>query len=75
MANPSDVELRGQVPRRLMELIDALQQADGHSSRMEWVIPVLEREVNARVHGATLLLRIAGINPLAREPSGKDADA
>lgn len=75
MANPSDVELRGQVPRRLMELIDALTQADGHSSRMEWVIPVLEKEVNARVHGATLLLRIAGINPLAREPSGTDSDA
>lgn len=75
MANPSDVELRGQVPRRLMELIDALTQADGHSSRMEWVIPVLQREVDARVHGATLLLRIAGINPLAREPSGTDSDA
>lgn len=75
MANPSDVELRGQVPRRLMELIDALTQADGHSSRMEWVIPVLQREVDARVHRATLLLRIAGINPLARESSGTDSDA
>jgi hypothetical protein len=42
---------------------------------MDWVIPVLEKEVNARVHGATLLLRIAGINPLARDPSGKDSDA
>ena len=74
MANPSDVELRGQVPRRLMELIDALQQADGHSSRMDWVIPVLQREVDARIHGATLLLRIARINPLLMDASGMDTE-
>ena len=37
-----EAELRGNVPKRLLQLIDALQQARGHTNRMDVVIPVLE---------------------------------
>ena len=61
-----DAEFRGNVPERLLKLIDAVAQADG-VGRMEWAIPVLEAEVQRRVHAATLLCRMAGINPSASE--------
>lgn len=71
MSDLRDTELRGNIPKSLMVLIDALSQADGHASRFDWLIPVLQAEADRRVHAATVLLRIAGINPLqsARRPS------
>jgi len=57
-----DAEFRGNVPQRLLQLIDAVAQADG-VGRMEWAIPVLEREIERRLHAATVLCRMAGINP------------
>jgi hypothetical protein len=61
-SEPRDAEFRGNVPTRLLKLIDAVAQADG-MGRMEWAIPVLEREVERRLHSATVLCRMAGINP------------
>lgn len=63
MSEPRDVELRGNVTKRLLALIDACAQADG-LGRMEWCMPILERECERRLHAATVLLRMAGINPM-----------
>lgn len=73
MSDARDTELRINIPRKLATLIDALMLADGLSARNDWVIPVLEAEANRRVHAATVLLRCAGINPLAADASPKDA--
>ena len=62
-----DVELRGNIPKDLLQLIDALMQAGGHSNRMDVVIPVLWDFANRKVHEATLLLRMARVNPFGPE--------
>lgn len=67
MSDLREVEIRFLVTRRLATLIDALMLADGLAARNDWVIPVLEAEANRRVHAATVLLRCAGINPLAAD--------
>ena len=58
-----DSELRGNVPKRLMQLIDALKQAKGLQNNMDVVIPVLEEYVERELHIATLLVRMARGNP------------
>ena len=72
MSDLRDVELRGNVPKRLAQLIDALQQARGLPSRMDVVIPVLEAYVNGELHSAMLLCRMAGVNPADSASSGDD---
>ena len=62
MAEPRDAELRGNVPRSFLQKLDACAQADG-MGRLEWLIPVLEREMDRRIHAATLLVRMAGVHP------------
>lgn len=66
MSDLRDTELRGNIPRRLMELLDAVAHAKG-LNRFDWLIPVLEKECAREVHEATLLLRMARINPLDSE--------
>jgi len=73
MSDVRDIELRMNISRGLMTLIDALMLADGHSARADWVIPVLQAECDRRVHAATVLLRIAGINPLITDRGPQDA--
>lgn len=63
---PRDTEFRGSVPRKLLELIDACAQVEG-LGRMEWAISVLQPEVERRLHAATLLCRIAGVNPTSSD--------
>ena len=70
MSDLREAELRGNVPKRLLQLIDALQQARGHTNRMDVVIPVLEEYVERELHFATLLCRMAGVNPSDSEASG-----
>lgn len=67
-----EAELRGNVPKRLLQLIDALQQARGHTNRMDVVIPVLEAYVERELHAATLLVRMARGNPDDSETDGVD---
>lgn len=74
MSDLRDTELRGNIPRRLMELVDAVAQAKGFQSRFDWLVPLLEAEVAREVHAATLLLRMARINPLASDDARKDAE-
>jgi hypothetical protein len=71
MAEPRDTELRGLIPRSLMAQIDALAQVDGTGSRIDWVIGVLQAEADRQVHRATVLLRMVGRNPSARDDDGK----
>lgn len=73
MSEVREAELRGNVPKRLLQLIDALQQARGHTNRMDVVIPVLEEYVERELHFATLLCRMAGVNPADSASSGDDA--
>lgn len=74
MSDLRDTELRGNIPRRLMELVDAVAQAKGYQTRFDWLVPLLEAEVAREVHAATLLLRMARINPLASDDARRDAE-
>lgn len=65
------IELRFDVPASLATKIDALMMVDKHKSRADYLLPVLERAVDAEFHRATLLLRCAQINPLAPAVDGK----
>jgi hypothetical protein len=62
MAELRDTELRGNVTRTCKRLVDACAQAEG-LSLMEWAEPVLLAEAQRRIHAATLLCRMAGVNP------------
>lgn len=66
MAEPKDVELRGNVTRSFLQRLDAVAQADG-VGRVEWLVPVVEREIERRVHAASSLLRMLSINPPTKE--------
>lgn len=72
MSDIRDSELRGNVPRRFLELLDAVAQADG-VGRMEVVLSVVGPELERRIHAATILLRVCGINPLQSD-RGSDRD-
>ena len=74
MPEPRDIELRGLIPRSLMERIDALAQVDGTGSRIDWVIQVLQAEADRQVHRATVLLRMVGRNPLDAEGNGRTTE-
>lgn len=65
------VELRVDIPAELARRIDAMLMVDGHKARADYVVPLIERAVNAELHRATVLLRCAGINPLASSDAGK----
>lgn len=55
-------ELRGNVPRSFMALLDACAQADG-LGRVELVMRIVEPELQRRVHAARMLCRMVGCNP------------
>lgn len=74
MPEPRDIELRGLIPRSLMERIDALAQVDGNGSRIDWVIQVLQAEADRQIHRATVLLRMVGRNPSDADGNGKAAE-
>lgn len=62
------------VPVELLSMIDALMQAQGKQSRMDVVIPVLQAHVDSEISRATLLLRMANINPLQTDRDGRGAE-
>lgn len=65
-------ELRFKVPADLMQMLDAVRQAKGYESRGDFLIPQLWEMVNREVHAATVLLRIARINPLLMDRPRND---
>ena len=42
--------------------------------RADYVVPIIEKAVNYELHRATVLLRCAGINPLASGDAGKGSE-
>ena len=74
MAESKDQELRGNVTKSFMQLLDAVAQADG-MGRVEWLVPVLEAEIRRRIHAASVLCRIAGINPLHSDAESKRTES
>jgi hypothetical protein len=62
MAEPREVELRGNVTRSFLQRLDAVAQSEG-MGRMEWLVPVCEKEIERRVHVATVLMRMLADNP------------
>jgi hypothetical protein len=62
MAEPREVELRGNVTRSFLQRLDAVAQSEG-MGRMEWLVPVVEKEIERRVHVATVLMRMLADNP------------
>lgn len=52
------VELRGEVPRDVMDVVDAVVQATPGASRMSVVRAVLADWVEREVHKSTLILRV-----------------
>ena len=68
MSEQREAELRGMVTRSLLAKIDAMSVVEG-TSRIDWVIRVLEAEADRQIHKATVLLRMVGGNP---PPPGSD---
>lgn len=62
------VELRGEVPRELMDVIDAVVQATPGASRMSVVRQILAEWVERKVHEATLIQRVRRGNGSGAEP-------
>ena len=74
MATPHGfTELRVDIPDDLARRIDALMMVNRLKSRAEYVVPELTRAVEEEFHRATVLLRCAGINPLANAEPGTRA--
>lgn len=73
MAAPDKAELRCMIPADLMQRLDAVARSKGFESRTDWLVPVLEAEVQREVHAAIGLLRMVRINPLAADADGKVA--
>lgn len=72
MATPHGfTELRVDIPDDLARRIDALMMVNRLKSRAEYVVPELTKAVEEEFHRATVLLRCAGINPLASPDLGK----
>jgi hypothetical protein len=63
----SEVEMRFFVSHELASHIDAVLQANQLQSRADFLVPVIQKAVEQEIHRATVLLRIARINPLASE--------
>ena len=70
MAEPKDVELRGSVTRTFLQKLDAVAQADG-MGRIEWLVPILEREIDRRIHAARMLVAMTGGNT-TRSDEGRE---
>lgn len=63
------VELRGEIPREVVDVLDAVAQAR-RVSRMEIVSIVLSQWAQERALEATLIQRVTRGNPFAPDPTG-----
>lgn len=73
MAEQREAELRGMVTRSLLAKVDAMALVEG-TSRIDWVVSVLEAEADRQIHRATLLLRMVGGNPPGSGSDGRGAE-
>ena len=72
MASP-DVELRGDCPRDVVDVIDALSGAR-RQSRMQLVNEILGEWARMRVHEANVVQRVTRSNPELSERAGSAAE-
>lgn len=70
---PGHVELREEIPRDLVDVIDAVSAARG-TSRRQMVIDVLHAWASERVHEATVIMRVTRGNPPLAESDRKGAE-
>lgn len=56
------VELRGTIRREVMDIIDALVQANPGSSRFDYIEPILESWAEKKIHESMIVLRMANGN-------------
>lgn len=67
MAAPDGyTELRIYIPHVLAVRLDGIKRAHAHRGLDVFCVPALEAAAEVEIHKATVLLRCAGINPLAR---------
>jgi hypothetical protein len=59
-------ELRIYIPHPLAVRLDGIKRSQGHKGLDVFCVPALEAAAEVEIHRATVLLRCAGINPLAR---------
>jgi len=68
MAAPEGyTELRIYIPHPLAVRLDGIKRSKGHKGLDAFCVPALEAAADVEIHAATVLLRCAGINPLARQ--------
>lgn len=73
MTTDVNVELRGPVSKRVVDVLDAVALAGGES-RMAVVNRVLEKWAQGRVHEATLITRVTQGNGSPAEEVGRGAE-
>lgn len=66
-------ELRLDAPNELVTILDGISLAQ-RITRNQLVLRVLHEWADARVHEASVLARLTGINPAHAESSGKDSE-
>lgn len=59
-------ELRCEVPKRVLDVFDALAAAN-RTSRAEEVVRALTALSDEHIHRATVICRVAGVNPSERD--------
>ncbi len=70
-ARTSEVaELRGDCPKRTVQVLDAIAIARGYPSRTSLVNEILGEWAEKVVHEATVVVRVTGINPTGAETLG-----
>lgn len=67
MADPF-IEVRGEILREHIDVIDAVVQATPGASRMSVLRQIVASWVDQKVHEASLIHRVAGSNGTASEP-------
>ena len=70
MATPDLIEIRGEIDRELVDVIDAIASAE-HSNRMSVLRQWIRDRAETELHRATLIVRVAGNNGRRTEPERK----
>lgn len=63
MGKPITTELRSDIGKRLVDVIDGVVASRRGSNRTEVLTEILEEWAGRKVHEAKIVLRVAGIHP------------
>ena len=64
-------ELRGECPRSIVNVLDAISMARGFPTRNALVNQILTEWVDKVLHEHSVLQRVVGINPAGSEAAGR----